>query len=170
MAECSACSASLPNGARYCPICGTAAESTSLPSQFEIGKLFALVTIKREILTWLGGSATIIGAALAILAYFGLNETVKSTVSEQIRKELERRNDEILKSTEAVFVTVGKAQKDQEQINSVLVESKRKLQEIDAQHQTVNAKLNELQTSLVVANNQKDSLNISITNTLTPKK
>ena len=74
-----------------------------------------------------------IAGVFAALAYLGMNETIKSTVSEQIKKELEKRDDQIRKATQDIFVNVGKAQKDQEQISTALTESKMKLTETEAQ-------------------------------------
>jgi uncharacterized membrane protein YvbJ len=93
MANCGTCSALLPDGATFCPKCGTAVQPNTLPNAFELGKIAALASIRRDVLTWLGGSATVIAGVFAILAYFGVNETIKSTVAEQIKKELEKRDD-----------------------------------------------------------------------------
>jgi Icc-related predicted phosphoesterase len=120
-----------------------------------LGKIAALASIRRDVLTWLGGSATVIAGVFAILAYFGVNETIKSTVAEQIKKELEKRDDQIRKSTQDIFVNVGKAQKDQEQITNVLTESKTKLIETEVARGSLNQKLLALEESISKTNGAK---------------
>ena len=104
--------------------CGVSMDGEPAPSPFEIGKIAALATIRRDVLTWLGGSVAVIGAAFAILAYFGVNELVKSSVSEQVKKEvdkqLEKEQAEISNYIRKYFIDLGKSQKYQEQITQIL--------------------------------------------------
>jgi hypothetical protein len=77
--------------------------------------------------TWLGGSAAIFAGAFAVLTYFGVNQLIQSSVSEQIKKELDKQDAAIHSATEKIFENVGKIQRDQDQLNSLLLVSNTKM-------------------------------------------
>jgi hypothetical protein len=78
---------------KFCSLCGRFLNRQTPPSDFEIGRIAALDTIKKDILSWIGGGLIV----LTILAAFGVNEVIKDRVSSSVDKRLEdlkRRIDE----------------------------------------------------------------------------
>jgi hypothetical protein len=123
MVICPTCNAEADDEAKFCCNCGTKLQRSGPLSDFEIGKIAALDSIKKDTLKWIGGSASIIGVAFALLAYFGLNETLKSSVAEQVKAELKQNKDDIDKAIKELYVALGKADKDQEKINKLFTDS-----------------------------------------------
>src|SRR5215468_2507861 len=115
MNTCADCKSNLPDEAKYCPACGSPVANSDRLSDFNLGKLAALIAIKEETLAWLRNWGVGIGVATAILAYFGMNELVKSTVSERVQSELRNNREDIRKSLENVFIDVGKANRNQQE-------------------------------------------------------
>src|SRR3981081_2657436 len=127
MPRCATCGGEIPEAGRYCPNCGTRADASKAPSDFEIGKIAALASIKGDILKWFGGWGAGIAAVGAILGYFGMHEFIKSTVTENVKSELKQDRDEIVKSRKDLFIDAGKAISNQEEIAKILAETKTKL-------------------------------------------
>ena len=103
MATCSKCKRELPDTAKYCPDCGFPTATQNGLSDFELGKLAALTAIKADIISWFRSWGVGIGLAAAVLAYFGMNELIKGTVSEKVQSELREDRNEIRKSLENEF-------------------------------------------------------------------
>ena len=69
----------------YCSFCGTNIHQEASLSHFEIGKLAALESIKKEILSWLAR----LWIPITILAFFGTWGAVNSLVNSRVDKVLE---------------------------------------------------------------------------------
>src|ERR1035437_8687276 len=124
MAQCPKCHHDSQDDAKYCAHCGNPLGSlTDAAAAFEIGKIAALATIKRDILTWFGGGVSIIGIVLTVFAFLGMNEVVKSSVSTEIRGELDRIRENIDKTRQDLFIDVGKSRQNQEQIALLVVQA-----------------------------------------------
>jgi hypothetical protein len=149
--NCSICAAELGEGARFCAVCGARVGQPDRNSDFEIGKIAALASVKADVLKWLGGSAAILAGVFGVLAYFGMNELLKDTVSEQIKTELKQNREEIEKSLKDVFISVGKASRDQEEISKLLTDTRSKLQATDEER-------NRLSTAVVETDKQREQL------------
>jgi hypothetical protein len=158
MTTCSSCASLIPDDAKFCPQCGAPRVKPTTLSEFEIGKIAALSTIRRDILTWLGGTVTALGVIFAVLGYLGMTEMVKSTVSEQIKKALEKRDEQISKSMQDVFINLGKAQRDQEQISNILIQSKMKLDEAEVQSKTLEIRRKDLIGAITKTEEERLSL------------
>jgi len=48
------CHGNVEEGARFCPECGAQLRRDKTPSDYEIGKIAALASIKKDIIAWLG--------------------------------------------------------------------------------------------------------------------
>jgi uncharacterized membrane protein YvbJ len=131
MVACPTCHVEADDEARFCSNCGAKLQQFGHLSDFEIGKIAALDSIKKDILKWVGGSATIIGITFAGLAYFGLNETLKETVTEQVKAELKQNRNDIDKAIKDLYVALGQADRDQKTITKTLADSLSNIAKLD---------------------------------------
>jgi len=83
---CSRCGNTYDDSANFCPRCGQSPKKTAPYSDFELGRIAAFDTIKKDFWTWFVGGF----AALAILAMFGVNEIIKDKVGEAITNHLQK--------------------------------------------------------------------------------
>src|SRR5271154_2087289 len=122
MVTCPTCHAEAEDEARFCSQCGTSLDTSGRGhlSDFEIGKIAALDSVKKDILKWVGGSVTVIGAAFAALAYLGLNATLQSSVTEQVKSSLQQNHKDISKAIRDMYVTLGKTDTDQASVKVTL--------------------------------------------------
>ena len=89
--NCGNCGSPVDGNAKYCGGCGHPIMGQSLIHLFELGKLEALHSVRKEILSWGAGLVAI----FSILAFFGLNELVTYRVSQQVGKEIEKQGKTI---------------------------------------------------------------------------
>jgi uncharacterized membrane protein YvbJ len=149
--RCQACGEMVDEDARFCSRCGVQLGSVNESSDFEIGKIAALASIKKDILSWIGAPAAVIGAIIAILGWLGINQMVTSSVDLKVEKsmdkikdgidkevdrlhsttdrELEQERTSIDKITGDVLATLGKTEADQDQIASLISQDKQQISE-----------------------------------------
>lgn len=152
MNACVKCGHTLSDSAKFCDECGQPTLSANdAKFAFEIGKIAALASIKKDVLVWIGGTTSVVGVVLAVLAFLGMNEVVKSTVSQQLASEIKNMRDGIDKTRQELAVDVGKAQQNQSQIANLLTEANNKLaltsKEIEALLQEAKRKLSDAKAS-----------------------
>jgi hypothetical protein len=78
--HCKKCGALVDKGDLFCRVCGSSLVKKQPLSDFEIGKVAALDTIKSDFIKWIGS----ISLLLAILGIFGFNKVVDSAVTEKV--------------------------------------------------------------------------------------
>ena len=82
---CSFCGDAHGDSDNYCPRCGRSPKKKAPYSDFELGRIAALDTIKKDFWTWL----LALFAVLSILAAFGVNEIIKSKVVDAVANDLQ---------------------------------------------------------------------------------
>ena len=75
--ECNICASPIEPDDKYCFNCGHAVIGHPRSHDFEIGKIAALSTIKKDILTWFGGAALFLTIIVGFLAFFGLDRSIE---------------------------------------------------------------------------------------------
>jgi hypothetical protein len=81
---CSFCGDTHGDSDNFCPRCGRSPNKKAPYTDFEIGRIAALTTIKKDFWTWFLGAF----AALSLLAIFGVNEIIKDEVRDAINSNL----------------------------------------------------------------------------------
>ena len=146
---CEFCSFVHNDGDNFCPRCGKSPEKKAPYSDFELGRIAALDTMKTEFISWFVRPAAIITILLAVLAYFGVNEMVKNRVSDGIKD------------------TIQSIQKTIEDASSKALQSAAKA-EIETNQ--VEVKLSQLNSAVTDAEKQKDDLEKSLTELSTARQ
>ena len=155
MVACPACHAEADNEAKFCSRCGTSLDVSrgGRLSDFEIGKIAALDSLKKDVLKWVGGSAGIIGAAFAILAYLGLNATLQSSITEQVKEALRQNQKDISGAIRDIYISAGKINNDEERITKQLSKTSELLATLEQNKVTLEqdvenyrTKINELES------------------------
>jgi hypothetical protein len=132
MAQCWNCNNDVEEGDRFCSTCGTSLRAGPHASAFEIGKIAALDAIKKDILKWLGGTASILVAAFAILAYLGFNETIKSSVADEVKAALTPALASVDAAKVEIFRQLGVASQLQKEVSDTLTAQKGQISKSDA--------------------------------------
>ena len=83
---CSFCGDIHSDSDNYCPRCGRSPNKKAPYSDFELGRIAALDTIKKDFWSWFLS----LFAVLSILAAVGLNEIIKSKVGDAVTNDLQR--------------------------------------------------------------------------------
>ncbi len=134
MSNCPSCQHPAAESDNFCSACGRPLTKGVAASDFEIGKIAALDTIKKDILVWIGAPAAIIGALFTILAYFGITDLIKTRVSDEVNQELRSVQKDITDTEKVIFTNQGKSERDQEQISLILKGTNAKLATLEEQN------------------------------------
>jgi hypothetical protein len=82
---CPFCNTAAGDTDNFCSSCGRVLNKIIPRSDFELGRIAALDTIKKDILSWFGGGLIL----LTILGAFGISELIKNQVGTSVDKRLE---------------------------------------------------------------------------------
>jgi hypothetical protein len=85
---CGHCGGVLQVANNFCPNCGRRTDRSTQYSDFEIGKLAALDSIKSDFIKWIGGISVII----TILGLFGFSKLVELEKKKQISNIIDNTN------------------------------------------------------------------------------
>jgi hypothetical protein len=95
MVQCLRCHAQIEQESysiKFCPFCGWQLDKkASKETDFELGRISALETIKKDIIFWLGIPVLI----LSILGYFIGNFSMRILIDESVRNEITRISDDL---------------------------------------------------------------------------
>ncbi|WP_133512926.1 hypothetical protein [Candidatus Thiosymbion oneisti] len=118
----------------------------SLLHIFELGKIEALYTIRKDVFLWLSGIIVV----LSLLGYFGISELISNTVKNEVESELENMKELIGN------VTWAAQQK--------IVTAKEKVDLLNKSVDELTEKKSELENSLVMLREKRDELQKIIEN------
>ena len=114
--QCMRCNAIAKQNDQFCSKCGKKFSKNAEISDFEIGRIAALDTIKGDILKWFG----LLSLVLGILALFGINEILKSSVNSAVTLQTNELKSDLEKAAIDSRVLLALLEKEQQaQTNSL---------------------------------------------------
>ena len=114
--NCPSCGSVITDAPNFCPSCGKRLNKEVPKSDFEIGKIAALDTIKNDFRNWILGLAAIFG----LLGFLGVREYVKSAVDSSVRDALNSLSSRIEKASTDAQDATAKARIETKQLDTTI--------------------------------------------------
>lgn len=114
--NCPSCGNVVVDATNFCPFCGKRLNKEMPKSDFEIGKIAALDTIKSDVLNWL---LRIAGVG-ALIGIFGIHEYVKLAVDSSVKGQLGSLSQKIEKASADAEDSTARARIESKQLDSTI--------------------------------------------------
>lgn len=141
--NCPSCGINVDQTNNFCSSCGKRLSKDIPKSDFEIGKIAALDTIKSDILKWFFGLVAVAG----LLGFVGVREYVKTAVDTAVKSQLDALSNRIEKASNDAEESTAEANLETKQLNSTIESLNNKTSDLSKSINAVDAQKGRLLTA-----------------------
>lgn len=162
---CGSCGKDCDPNADFCPNCGSRPDKKLARTDFEIGRIDALETVKADILKWLGIWAVLITLALALLVYVGVDHIITDKVGTEVQQKLASMTSTIDAATDKAYTSGAKAEIQTEDAQKKIEVLDAKMTELESTIRDLNQRKSVLEASIIDLDKEKGKLANSLSDT-----
>jgi F0F1-type ATP synthase membrane subunit b/b' len=146
----------------FCPRCGRIPGKKAPYSDFELGRIAALDTIRNDFWTRFLRWASLGALLLALLAYFGVNDIIRTKVSDAVNERINSIQQRITEASTRSIETSAKADLEIKKVESMLADLETRKNRLDASIVEAEGKKGELENAVDQLGAQKKQMSEGI--------